>query len=212
MFELHYQLTADDVKSVNKKMALMYFALYAGVAALGIVVGILAVVLRPQPTMIVFGSILLVLGSCLLVCAVLLLIAPKNFVASIIPPSEHNITVKADDTVITAEAGGKTITVPLSEVSKVSDKKSYLLVYAGRESVLIIKDAVTSGQTLPELYEHIKARMGVVLPDFTGGASAAPVKEETQAERADFNEQFDAEEETDTTDADEPEPAPEENE
>ena len=99
MFELKYKITDDDMKTVNKSIMWQYFIPYVIVAVLGLAAGIAAVVLNVRTDIFVLGIVLIVLGAILMCCTVLLLVAPKNFVASALVPSdtvERTVKIGAD--------------------------------------------------------------------------------------------------------------------
>lgn len=160
MFELNYKITDADIKAVNKKAMLFYFVLYLAVAVVGITVGVIAVVLDPSKLMYALGIILLVLGGILLLCAIMLLIAPKNFIASAVKPSDDSLTVKIDENGISVTSIGEDVKIPFASVAEVRDKKQYLLVFVAKDVALLVKDAITSGQGLPELFKFLSARRG----------------------------------------------------
>ncbi|WP_438848449.1 YcxB family protein [Anaerocaecibacter muris] len=160
MFRLNYKITDGDIKAVNKKFMLFYFVLYLAVAVVGLTVGVIAVVLDPSKLMFVLGIILLVLGGILLLCSIMLLIAPKNFVASAIKPSDDDLTVSIDENGIAVQSPSEDVKIPFASVTEVRDKKQYLLVYTGKDVALMIKNAIASGQTLPELNKFLSARRG----------------------------------------------------
>lgn len=164
MFELKYKLNDADVKAVNKRMMWTYFLPYMIVSLLGIAAGIAATVLRPRVEILVLGIILLVLAAVLCCCSVLLLIAPKNFVASALMTSdevEREVTV--DDNGVTVKTPDQSdIKLSFSEIYAVKNKKTYLLLYVGKDSVIIVKDAITSGQSLEQLFGFIKGKLDAV--------------------------------------------------
>lgn len=160
MFRLNYKITDGDIKAVNKKFMLFYFVLYLVVAVVGLTVGVIAVVLDPSKLMFVLGIILLVLGGILLLCSIMLLIAPKNFVVSAIKPSDDDLTVSIDENGIAVQSPSEDVKIPFASVTEVRDKKQYLLVYTGKDVALMIKNAIASGQTLPELNKFLSARRG----------------------------------------------------
>ena len=158
MFTLKYKITDDDIKKVNKGIMWKYFALYTVVALFGLGVGIAATVLRPRTEMLVFGIILIVLGAILLGCSILLTVSPKTFVVSALltdAETERELTVDKDGITVRTD-GHSDIYFRMGEISKVKPTKTGLLLYIGREQVLIVKDAITSGQTIAELAEFIK--------------------------------------------------------
>ncbi|MCH5166045.1 MAG: hypothetical protein J1G01_06555 [Clostridiales bacterium] len=165
MFELKYKITEADIKEINKKTMLFYFVLYMCVAVVGMAVGIVAIVLNPQKLMFVLGILLVVFGGILFLCAAMLLIAPKNFVVSVVKPSDDELTVKVDEgEIVVTSPNGNTV-IPFVEVTNVKYKKDKLLVNVGKDIILLIKNAIESGQTLEELNRFIYARkLGVVNP------------------------------------------------
>ena len=161
MFRLKYKKPKDDVKKVNTGIMWKYFALYTVVALFGLGAGIAATILRPRTELLVFGIILIVLGAILLGCSILLTVSPKTFVASALLPddeTERELSVDKDGITVRTE-GHSDIYFRMGEISKVKTTKAGLLLYIGREQVLIVKDAVTSGQTLAELGAFLKANI-----------------------------------------------------
>ncbi len=177
MFELKYKITVDDVNSVNKSMMWRYFIPYIAVALLGVSAGIAATVLRPSQVILVLGIILIVLGGILTVCSLLLLIAPKNFVASALLTSsevERKLTVGESNIVVETEDMSDII-FSYGEITKVKNKKTYIVCFIGREQILIIKDAFIGKGSIDELYEFLKSKTELERPD----APAEPESEET---------------------------------
>lgn len=175
MFNLKYTLTAADLKAENKKLALFYFALYFTVALIGLAVGIVAVVINPQVTMLVLGIVIIVFAALLLAVALLLLIAPKNLVVGVVD-EDVELDVTVDKHGITVN--GQNL-APFADVTKVKNRKAYLVVYFGKDKVFLVKDAVTSGQTLNELCAYMTERQGRILLEVPEGA--APQKEQETA-------------------------------
>lgn len=160
MFTLKYKITNEDMKKINTRIMWMYFALYFSVSLLGLGAGIAATVLRPRTEMLVFGIILIVLGAILLGCSILLTIAPKAFVLGAVLPdddAEREVAVGVDGITVRAESGSE-VYFRMGEVLKVKERPAELLLYIGKDRVLILKDAITSGQAFAELVEFIKAR------------------------------------------------------
>ncbi len=206
MFELNYKITQADVKKVNMSVMWMYFIPYMIASLVGIAVGITATVLRPRVEMLVLGIILIVLGAILLGCAILLVIAPKNFVVSALLPDEDiERHIKLTEENITVSTDGKAdIIIDYYELTKLKLKKTYILAYIGKEQVLIIKDAILSGQTLSELFGFIKNRMGRLMSETieNGKDSADPSAKENdgateQTENAENAESTDGKAEAD---------------
>lgn len=175
MFNLKYTLTAADLKAENKKLALFYFALYFTVALIGLAVGIVAVVINPQVTMLVLGIVIIVFAALLLAVALLLLIAPKNLVVGVVD-EDVELDVTVDKHGITVN--GQNL-APFADVTKVKNRKAYLVVYFGKDKVFLVKDAVTSGLTLNELCAYMTERQGRILLEVPEGA--APQKEQETA-------------------------------
>ncbi len=187
MFELSYKITESDMKAVNKSLMWRYFIPYLVVSLLGIAAGIVATVLQLRTEIFVLGIVLIVLGSILLGCTVLLAIAPKNFAASALIPSEEvTRTLKIDDgglTVVTE--GSSDIEIRFSEITKLKNKKSYLLAYLGSEMVLLIKDAVTSGGSLEDVYSFLDSKISMQKQSGVGEtATETPQKPDTPTESA----------------------------
>ena len=159
MFTLKYKITNDDMKKVNAGIMWKYFALYTVVALLGLGAGIAATILRPRTEMLVFGIILIVLGAILLACSILLTVAPKTFVASALPTDaerERELSIDKDGITVHTD-GSSDIYFRTGEIYKIKQNKAGLLLYIGRERVLVVKDAITSGQTISELAAFLKA-------------------------------------------------------
>lgn len=163
VFELKYRITDDDLKRINKSVMWKYFLMYLAVSLVGLAVGVVATVLRPRTEILVFGIILIVLGAILLVFSLLLAIAPRNFISSALMPSDViERSVRFDDGGITiSTATQNNITVGYDEIVRIKDKKSYLLLFIDKDIALIVKDKLTSGQTLAELYAYLCAKKGI---------------------------------------------------
>ena len=188
MFTLKYKITKDDVKKVNTGIMWKYFALYSVVALLGLGAGIAATILRPRTEMLVFGIILIVLGAVLLGCSILLTVSPKTFVASaLLPDDEIERELNVDKYGITVHTDGHSdIYFRIGEISKVKTAKTGLLLYIGREQVLIVKDAVTSGQTITELGAFLKANIsGKSAPQSQSVEAPKDSADETKPEQPD---------------------------
>lgn len=155
MFELKYKITDKDIKAVNAKTALRYFIMYLTVALAGIAIGVAAIILRNTTVLMVMGILLTVMGAFLLVCSVLLMLSPKNFAASALITSdeiERNVRVDDSGITVTSDAQSSDIKFDFYEITKVKFKNNLIVAHTGRERILLIKDAVTSGGTLAELY------------------------------------------------------------
>lgn len=161
-FELKYKMTDDDFKRINKSVMWKLFFMYFGVAVMGLTVGIVAAVLRPRTEILVFGIILIVLGAILLVFSALLLITPRSFVSSALMTSDDTEReVRFDDGGFSVSSDTKKeIKIAYAEIVRIKNKKSYLLLYLDRELALIVKDGITSGQTLGELYNYLLVKTG----------------------------------------------------
>lgn len=160
MFKLEYKITDGDFGAINKRIALFYFLLYAIVSVVGVVVGCIAVALGPSKLMFVLGIVLIVLGGILALCAIMLLVAPKNFVTSAVKPSDDARAVEIDESGIAVSSDGEDIKIPFASVTEVRDKKQYLLVFIGKDIALLVKNEITSGQSLSELFGFLSARRG----------------------------------------------------
>ncbi|MDE6294039.1 MAG: hypothetical protein K2L88_05400 [Clostridiales bacterium] len=160
MFELKYAITQADMKVENKKIALFYFLLYGIVAVIGLAVGIVAVVINPEITIFVLGIIILVFSALLLGIAALMMIAPKNLVTSVIDTSDDELNVVIDKNGITVNEQNVS---PFADMTKIKNRKAYLVVYMGKDKVFIVKDNITSGQKLDELYTYMTERQGKLL-------------------------------------------------
>ena len=155
------------MKAVNKRLMWSYFIPYFVVALLGIGAGVAATVLRPRTEILVFGILLIVLSAILFGCSMLLLIAPKNFVASALLTSddtERVVTVGDEVTIVTE--GQNDIKLALSEFVRFKNYKTYILAYIDKDRALLIKDAEQNGKTLAELFDYLKNR--------TAGTQSAP--------------------------------------
>lgn len=160
MFELKYAITEADMKAENKKLALFYFLLYGIVAVVGLAVGIVAVVINPQVSILVLGIVIIVFSTLLLAIAVLMTIAPKNLVVSVIDTSADELNVVIDKNGITVNEQNVS---PFADITKIKNRKTYLVAYIGKDRVFIIKDKITSGQKLDELYTYMSERQGKLL-------------------------------------------------
>ncbi|MDE7463584.1 MAG: hypothetical protein K2M48_01020 [Clostridiales bacterium] len=178
MFELKYKITDADFKTVNKSLMWQFFIPYVIVALLGIAAGIAAITLRPGTEMLVLGIILIVLAAVLLVCAVLMAIAPKNFVASALLTSddtERTFEI-GDDGITIKTPEQKDINVGYNEILRVRDKKTYALLYVDKAAVVLLKDEIVSGGTYAELIAFLKGK--------TQNATAQPPAAEGTSEKA----------------------------
>ena len=182
MYELKYKITEADVKAVNKSIMWAYFIPYLIAALVGIAVGITATVLRPRTEMLVLGIVLIVLGAILLGCAILLLIAPKNFVVSaLIPSDETERVVKLSDDNITVSTEGKAdIVIDYYELNKLKSKQNRIIAYIGKEQILIIKNAEDTGYATEELFGFIKGRITKLLPALEENVKAAAAEKPTE--------------------------------
>ncbi len=157
MFELKYKITDADVKAVNAKSALRYFVSYLVVALAGVAIGVTAIVLRHSTALFVMGILLTVMGAFLLVCSVLLMLSPKNFAASALVTGddiERCVRVDADGITVTSDAQNSDIVFEYSEITKVR-MSGAIVAHIGKDRILIVKDAITSGGTLAELYAFL---------------------------------------------------------
>lgn len=159
MFELKYKITDADMKKVNKSIMWQYFVPYLVVALLGIGAGVAAVVLNVRTDVLVLGIILLVLGAILLACTVLLLIAPKNFVLSALVVSDTiERTVKiGNERIDIITEGQENIELSYGEITKLKNKKTYLLAYVGKDIVLVLKD--NSISKLSDVYSYLLGKV-----------------------------------------------------
>ena len=164
MFELKYKITDADMKKVNQSIMWQYFVPYLIVALLGIGAGVAAVILNIRTDVLVLGIVLLVLGAILLVCSVLLLIAPKNFVVSALVVSDSIYrTVKIGNERIDIETPGQeNIELAYGEITKLKNKKSYLLAYVGKDIVLVLKDS--SESKLNDVYNFMLGKIQNAAP------------------------------------------------
>lgn len=176
MFELNYKITEDDVKKINFSIMIAYFIPYLLVSLLGLGAGIAAVVLRPTQVLFVLGIVLLVLGAILFGCAILLLIVPKNFITSaLVPSSETERNLKVDDNgmIVTTE-NREPVEIPFYAVSRVKVKLDRMLVYLGRDRVLVVKDAMVTG-SFEELCAFVKSRAGSGAPSVSDMQNAQSI-------------------------------------
>ncbi len=158
MFELKYKITDADVKAVNAKSALRYFVSYMVVALAGVAIGVTAIVLRHSTALFVMGILLTVMGAFLLVCSVLLMLSPKNFAASALVTGddiERCVRIDADGITVTSDAQNSDIVFEYSEITKARMSGGAIVAHIGRDRILIIKDAITSGGTLAELFAFL---------------------------------------------------------
>lgn len=160
MFELKYAVTESDIKAENKKIALFYFLLYFTVAVIGLGAGIAAVVINPEKSVLVLGIIILVFAGMLLAISLLMMIAPKNLVSSVLPPSDGEQNVVIDKNGITVDGSNLS---PFADITAIKNRKTYLVVYFGKDKVFLVKNAITSGQSLAELYAYMTERQGKLL-------------------------------------------------
>lgn len=184
MFNLKYTLTADDLKAENKKLALFYFALYFTVAVIGLAVGVAAVVVNPQVTILVMGIIILVFAALLCAVSLLLLIAPKNLVVGVADEDgEKEVTIDKHGITVNGQS-----LAAFADITKIKNRKTYLVVYLGKDRVFIVKNAITSGQTFDELYAYMSERQGKMLLEVPA-PEAAPEPEPQQEQPATESEQ-----------------------
>ena len=159
MFTLKYKITNDDMKRINTRIMRMYFALYFTVSLLGLGAGIAATIMRPRTEILVFGIILIVLGAILLGCSLLLTISPKTFVLGAVLPdndAERELSIDGDGITVRSQDSSD-IYFRMGEVLKVKERPAELLLYTEKDRVLIVKDAVTSGQSFAELVAFVKS-------------------------------------------------------
>lgn len=160
MFELKYAITEADMKAENKKIALFYFLLYFCVSVVGLAVGIVAVVINPQTFIFALGIVIIIFSALLFAVALLMMIAPKNLVASVIDASDDELDVVIDKNGVTVNEQNIT---PFADITGIKNRKEYLVVYMGKDKVFIVKDKITSGQKLAELYAYMSERRGKLL-------------------------------------------------
>lgn len=180
MFELRYNITDADMRAVNKKSIISYFALYFCVALCGLAAGVAAIVLKPSDLTFIAGIVLTVFGGLLLACALLMLIAPRNLLKSVVPTGDADMEVKIDHDAVTVD--GKRLSY--SDITSVKNKKTYLLVFFGRSEVLLVKNALADG-TLGQLCEYISARAGRALPPSLAAKNAENAENTSSADGAD---------------------------
>ncbi|MDE6201364.1 MAG: hypothetical protein K2M47_05770 [Clostridiales bacterium] len=181
MFELKYAITANDIKAENKKLALFYFLLYFCVAVIGLAVGIVAVVINPQTSIFVIGIIILVFSALLAAVALFMLIAPKNLISSVIGTDDNELAVVIDKNGITVN--GDNIAA-FADITKIKDRKTYLVVYTDKDKAFIVKDSITSGQAFDELTAYMTERQGKLLLVPTSEQAEQPATE-TEGENKD---------------------------
>ena len=172
MFELNYAITANDLKAVNKKIFSVYFCLYFGVALFGIAVGIAAIVLSPSTSILVLGIVILVFAAILLAVSLLMAIAPKNFVTSVVPTSDQQLSGVIDKHGVTV---GDQNVLSFADMQKIKKYKDFFTVGTAA-SVFIVKNAITSGQSYDELYSYMSQSIGKLLlePTAQGDGKAEP--------------------------------------
>lgn len=160
MYELKYAITEKDIKAENKKLALFYFLLYFIIAVIGLAVGIVAVVINPQISIFVIGIIILVFAGLLAAVALLMMIAPKNLISSVVGTGDNEHNVVIDKNGITVNGDN---VAAFADITKIKDRKTYLVVYTGKDTAFIVKDAITSGQAFAELKSYMTERQGKLL-------------------------------------------------
>ncbi|MCH5153855.1 MAG: hypothetical protein J1F71_01450 [Clostridiales bacterium] len=160
MFELKYQITDGDILAENKKIAMFYFCLFFIVAAVGLAVGIVAVVLDPQKTIFVLGIIICVFSGLLMAIALFMLVAPKNLVGSAVETGESERNVVIDKNGITVDSSNVS---SFADITKIKNRKTYLAAYVGKDKVFIVKNSITSGQSFSELLSYMMERQGKLL-------------------------------------------------
>lgn len=169
MFELKYSITEGDILAENKKIAMFYFCMFFIVAAVGLAVGIVAVALSPQKTIFVMGIIILVFSGLLMAIALFMLIAPKNLVSGIVEAGDSELSVVIDKNGITVDGNNVS---RFADITKIKNRKSHLVAYVGKDKVFIIKNSLTSGQTLSELFAYMDERKGRLLLNSQDGSDA----------------------------------------
>lgn len=160
MFELKYAFTDRDLRAENKRATLFYFLLYGIVAVVGLAVGIVAVVLDSSKSIFVIGIIILVFSGLLMCVALFMLIAPKTLMSGAIAPSDDELSVAVDKHGITAN--GENI-AEFADITKIKDRKTFIVAHLGKDKIFILKDAITSGQTIAELRAYMTERQGKLL-------------------------------------------------
>lgn len=161
MYQLKYDITESDLKSVNSRIARFYYTLYFIVSLVGMGVGLAAIFVRFHQIMYIMGIALTALGGLLFLLALLLAVAPKSMIKSVVPVGEVNAKIDTDSRTIEVEAGGQTSEYTFMQVSRVKDYGSYILVYLGGSNALLVKDGIVSGQALVTLYSQLSALRGL---------------------------------------------------
>lgn len=156
MFELKYGITDGDIKAASRAVNLLYVIVYLCVAAAGLVVGIIGIVLHTSTFMFALGIVITVFGGILLVLAVLLTVAPQKAFDSIVGTSESEFAVSITHENITVVNGEKTTELSYTDMTSVRLRKNYIIAYFGKLDVLLIK----SDGNAKEVYEYIEKRQG----------------------------------------------------
>lgn len=164
-FELKYKITESDFKSLNYREMFKYFGMYTAVALLGLGVGIAATVLHTSTAMLVMGIALTVLGGFLLVCSILLLVTPKNYIVSAVIPGDGDRRVVFDEEGIHVDAEGGAIDFDYHTLGRISNRKTYLLVYIDGKRALLVKNENLVGGSLYDLYAFICTKKYSGIPD-----------------------------------------------
>ncbi len=180
MFELKYNITDGDFRAENKRIMWFYFALYAAVAAVGLAIGIVAVVLDPQKLMYVLGIVLLVLSGILALCALFLLIAPKNYAISAIETSEEPHDVLIDKHGITVD--GENI-YAFADIIRIKRRKTGLFAYVSKDRAFLVKNTLGEDK-FNELVAYMTERKGRILlsEQTVGEPDDTPDTNETDAQ------------------------------
>lgn len=171
MFELKYQITEGDILAENKKIAMFYFCMFFIVAAVGLAAGIVAVVLSPQKTIFVMGIIILVFSGLLMAIALFMLIAPKNLVSGAVEAGEDDRSVVIDKNGITVDGNNVSRFV---DITKIKNRKTHLVAYIGKDKIFVVKNNITSGQSLTELLSYMTERQGRLLLTESGADGEKP--------------------------------------
>lgn len=161
MFELKYKISESDIKSINARTASVYCLMYGCGGGLGVITGGFACAfgeISSKTHMLALGIVLVVLGCVLCCFALWMALAPKKLFVCAVPIGDAESDVIVDETGITVN--GENIATFVDIKNAVFRKNSTIEVFCRNDKVFVIKDAITSGQTLAELYSYISERKG----------------------------------------------------
>lgn len=161
MYELKYAVTERDLKEASKAVNLRYVIIYLCIAAAGLAVGILSIVLSDSSFMHVTGIIVTVFGGLLLVLACLLAFIPQKAFDSVTETGDDEKEVSITHDNITVKNGETVKELSYCEMTAVKLRKRYIIAYFGKYSALIIKP----NGNAKEIYEYIEKRQGRRKPE-----------------------------------------------